>query len=383
MTPTSLSSQRPASQATRCLANPPAVAPIQASDSPASLMSYARIAIAVGDGAPINNSKTAISLIRYRGGDIVAIIDAENRGRTAQQLYGVGGEIPVVASLAEVDRPDSIFVGIAPAGGEMPDSLRRVIAAGVDQGLDIISGLHDFLVNDPVLSSAAQRSGSRLIDVRRNTFHKTGKARSFREGCLRIHAVGHDCSVGKMVTTLELERGLRERNIDARFLATGQTGIMVVGEGVPVDCVVSDFVNGAVEDLVLQNEQHDILLIEGQGSITHPAFSAVTLGLLHGCAPQGMILCYEAGRTQVKGLPHVQIASLERYRDLYESLASERCPSQIIGVAVNGRNLTPEQAEQEKENVSARLGLPVCDVYRDGPDLLVDAVLNLREQLFS
>src|SRR5690606_34402819 len=155
------------------------------------------------------------------------------------------------------------------------------------------------------------------------------------------------------------------------------------GSGIPIDCVVSDFVNGAIENLVLENQRHDILLIEGQGSITHPAFSAVTMGLLHGCAPQGLILCYEAGRTHVKGLGHMPIPSLERFRELYEAIASERFPCEVIGVAMNSRSLSAEEAEQEKAQVSARLGLPVCDVYRDGPDVLVDAVLALKHRLFA
>lgn len=347
------------------------------------ILGYRRIAIVMGENAPLSNSKTAMSLLRYRKNDCLAVIDPVHAGKTAQELYGVPSQVPVLAHLEEVDSPDAIFVGISPAGGAMPASLREMILTGVRQGLDVVSGLHDFLVNDPEISTLAERTGSRLIDVRRNDYHQTATAANFRADCLRIHAVGHDCSVGKMVTTLELERGLKARQIDAKFLATGQTGIMIVGNGVPVDCVVSDFVNGAVENLVLENEQHDVLLIEGQGSITHPAFSAVTMGLLHGCAPQGLILCYEAARTHVKGMPHVPLKSLERYRELYESLGSDRFPTEIIGVAMNGRNITAEQAEQEKADISRRLGLPVCDVYRDGPEILVDAVVRLQERLFS
>lgn len=344
---------------------------------------YRRIAIAVGDDAPLSNSKTAISLLRYRGEHCLAVIDPAHQGKTTQDLYGVGGSTPVVGSLSEVNSPDALFIGISPPGGQMPESLSRVIAAGVDGGLDIVSGLHEFLVENEDFCQAAQRSGSRLIDVRRNQHRQTARCAEFRSGCLRIHAVGQDCSVGKMVTMLELERGLQLRQRDAKFLATGQTGIMIKGNGVPVDCVVSDFVNGAVEELVLQHEQHEILLIEGQGSITHPAFSAVTLGLLHGCAPQGLILCYEAARPHVKAMPHVPLKSLERYRELYEQLASERYPAEVIGVAMNGRHLTEAEAVIEKQQVQERLGLPVCDVYRDGPDLLVDAVLNLRGRLFA
>lgn len=346
-----------------------------------TLLDYHRIVIAVGDDAPLSNCKTAISLLRYRGGDCLAILDAAHSGKVAQERYGAGGKTPIIASLAEVEAPDALFIGIAPAGGEMPATLRAIIADAVRNGLDIVSGLHDFLVNDDEIYDAAQQSGSLLIDVRRNSHHKTAKGVPFRPDCLRIHAVGHDCSIGKMVTMLELERGLKERRCDARFLATGQTGIMVAGNGVPVDCVVSDFVNGAVEELVLQNEHHDILLIEGQGSITHPAFSAVTLGLLHGCVPQGMILCYEARRTHVKGLPHIEIAPLEVYRDLYESMASVRGGGEVIGISMNGRYLTAEEAVIEKEEIRSRFGLPVCDVYRDGPGELVDAVLALRARL--
>ncbi|WP_417737711.1 DUF1611 domain-containing protein [Rosistilla oblonga] len=345
-----------------------------------SILQYRRIAIAVGTDAPLSNCKTTISLLRYRGEHCVAVIDPAHRGKTTQEVYAVGGETPIVASIADVESPDAMFIGISPAGGAMPQSLRTTIGEGVQRGLDIISGLHEFLVEDDDLWQAAQQSGSRLIDVRRNLHRKTAGGIAFRDGCLRIHAVGHDCSVGKMVTMLELERGLKERQRNAKFLATGQTGIMVVGNGVPVDCVVSDFVNGAVENLVRQNEEHDILLIEGQGSITHPAFSAVTLGLLHGCAPQGLILCYEAGRPHVKGMPHVALKSLQHYRELYEALASARSPAQVIGIAMNGRNLTAEQAEIEKREVQEQLGLPVCDVYRDGPGLLVDAVLQMQER---
>lgn len=358
--------------------------PVNASEPKTGLetiTNYRRIAIAVGENATTFTVKTAISLLRYRTEHCLAVIDPAHRGKTTQELYGVGGEIPIVGSLSEMESPDALFIGISPPGGKLPDSLRVAIADGVQRGLDVVSGLHDFLSEMDEFRLVAERSGSRLIDVRKNQYKNTARAAEFRAQCLRIHAVGHDCSVGKMVAMLELERGLKERQADAKFLATGQTGIMIVGNGVPVDCVVSDFVNGAVEDLVLQNEKHDILLVEGQGSITHPAFSAVTLGLLHGCAPQGLILCYEAGRSHVKGMPHVPLKSLERYRELYELLASQRFPSQVIGIAMNGRNLNLEQAAVEKEEVQKRLDLPVCDVYRDGPSVLVEAVLGLKARM--
>ena len=158
---------------------------------------------------------------------------------------------------------------------------------------------------------------------------------------------------------------------------------MISGRGVPVDCVVSDFVNGAVEQLMIQNEHHDYLLVEGQGSISHPAFSAVTAGLLHGCAPDGLIFCYEAGRLQVKGLNEVDIPPLQQQMQAFEVMSRLRHPCQIIGIAVNTRNLTPEQAEKELADAESTFGLPACDVYRFGAQKLVDACIELRQRLVS
>ncbi len=318
-------------------------------------------------------AKTAISILRYRPDDVVAVIDQEAAGQTAQQLLTAGGDIPVVKSLTDVNAADALYVGIAPPGGKLPDEWRPLILEALRRNMDVVSGLHDFLTDDEEYVSAAADSGARLIDVRRNRHKTTAKRHLFRPGNLRIHSVGHDCSVGKMVTTLEIQRGLAAAGHDAKFLATGQTGIMISGEGVPIDCVVADFVNGAAEELVQQNEQHEFLLIEGQGSISHPSFSAVTLGLLHGCAPDGLVFCYEAGREQVKGLDGVDIPSLADQMHAYESVANLRHPCRIIGIAVNTRNLTAEEANAELFRAEDEFGLPACDVYRTGADKVVQA----------
>lgn len=159
------------------------------------------------------------------------------------------------------------------------------------RGLDIVSGLHDFLSHDPEFAIRAVDHGRQLIDVRKNQERMTATGTGLRPDCLRGLTVGHDCSVGKMVTSLEIQRELVCCDVDAGFAATGQTGIMISGDGVPVDCVVSDFLNGAVESLVQRNQHHDVLMIEGQGSISHPSFSAVTMGLLHGASPHAVIHC--------------------------------------------------------------------------------------------
>lgn len=326
-------------------------------------------------------AKTAMSLVKYRSPDVLALLDSTQAGQTAGALLGLGGDIPVVASLDDVDSPDSLVLGIAPPGGKLPSEWRAVIVDAIERGLDIVSGLHDFLSNDAGLSELATQKGVRIVDVRKNHEDTPSDCVDFRPGCLRIHTVGHDCTVGKMVASLEVQLGLVARGIDAHFVATGQTGIMVSGEGTPIDCVVSDFVNGAAERLVLRSQHHDVLLIEGQGSIVHPRFSGVTLGLLHGCAPQGLILCYEVGRESVKGLDHVPIEPLGKLRDVYETIASVRYPCKVIGVAMNSRHVDEDAAERERARVESELGLPVCDVYRHGPGPLVEAVLALREEL--
>jgi uncharacterized NAD-dependent epimerase/dehydratase family protein len=326
-------------------------------------------------------AKTAINLLRYRTADVAAVLDQGAAGQTASQLLGVGGEIPVIADLSQARGCDALYVGIAPPGGRLPAAWRRIILQAIAAGLDVVSGLHDFLLDDPEYVRAAQTRGTKLIDVRRNTFREIATGRGLSNSCVRIHTVGHDCSIGKMVVAFEVQQGLQRAGFQAAFLATGQTGIMISGRGVPVDCVVADFVNGAIEQLVLADQSPQFQLIEGQGSISHPAYSAVTLGLLHGCAPDGLIYCYEAGRTHVKGLDQIPIPPLEVQRDALLSLANLRHPCRLIGVAVNTRHLTADAAAAEIESAQRRFGLPTCDVYRQGPDKLVAAAEQLRREL--
>lgn len=344
------------------------------------LKNYHRIVLLTDGFSTPFLAKTAISMLRYRNDDVVAVLDSTEAGKDADALFGTGGEIPVVDSIDGLDA-DALFIGIAPPGGKLPGHWRAVVIDALGRGIDIVSGLHDFVSNDPEFTIVARENGCRLIDVRKNSERETAKHLAFREGCLRIHTVGHDCTVGKMVVSLEVQRGLVARDIDAEFVATGQTGIMISGDGVPIDCVVSDFVNGAAESLVERHQHHDVLLIEGQGCITHPSFSAVTLGLLHGCAPDGLIYCYEVGRTMVKGLDSVPLKSARTLIDAYETMASLRHPCRVIGIAMNSRNVTAEQAAEERERMTQEFGLPVCDVYRDGATALVDAVIRLREEL--
>lgn len=344
-------------------------------------LAHRRIVVLTDGHANPFVAKTAISLLRYRGDDVAAVLDATAVGSTARELLGAGGDIPVVAGFSDVPDADSLYVGIAPPGGKLPEEWRPIIVEALRRKLDVVSGLHDFLTDNDEYVQLAAETGTRLVDVRRNRYKSIAAGHRFRDGCVRIHSVGHDCSVGKMVTTIEIERGLAAAGQDAKFLATGQTGIMIEGEGFPIDCIVADFVNGAAEELCRLNESHDFLLIEGQGSISHPAYSAVTLGLLHGCAPDGLVFCYEAGRAQVEGLDDIDIPPLKDQMAVLEAAANLRHPCRIIGLAVNTRYLNDEHAHAALEEAEAEFGLPACDTYRTGVDKLVQACLELRKEI--
>jgi uncharacterized NAD-dependent epimerase/dehydratase family protein len=345
-------------------------------------MSSARKMVILTEGfsEPIA-AKTAASVVRYRRSDVVALLDSTQAGKTAGGLIGAGDDLPVCGSLDQAPQADTLLLGIAPPGGKIPLRWRQIILDAIARGMDIVSGLHDFLSRDEQFVAAARQAGVRLVDVRQNNEREVAVGQPLGDDCLRIHTVGHDCSVGKMVVSIEVANGLRQAGADAQFVATGQTGIMIAGEGCPIDCVVSDFVCGAAERLILANQSHDILLIEGQGSLAHPRYSPVTLGLLHGCQPHGLILCYEVGRMEFNGLPGRRIPPLAQLRTAYEIAAQLVHPAPVMGIAMNGRQIAVADAEHEKARIRDEFRLPVCDVFRDGPGELVAAVLAFRDQV--
>ncbi|MGQ9575719.1 MAG: DUF1611 domain-containing protein [Thermoguttaceae bacterium] len=328
-----------------------------------------------------HTAKTAINVIRYKSEQVAAVLDRQAAGRSSQELLGVGGPIPVVGSLADSPEANALLIGIAPPGGRIPPPWRAIILEAIGRKLDVISGLHEFLRDDPEFAEAARRHGVRLIDLRASDQRDVANRQGIRAGCLRIHTVANDCSVGKMVAAVEVAAGLRRRGVDAKFVATGQTGILIEGDGIAVDRVIADFVAGAAEKLVLANQHHEVLVIEGQGSLFHPRYSGVTLSLLHGCMPDGLILCYQMGRTAIHGMEEILLAPLERVREFYEAAANIVHPCQAIGVAINGNGFSDPQVAAERQAVRQRLGLPACDVLRHGPDELVEAVLALKRNL--
>lgn len=325
-------------------------------------------------------AKTAHSVIRYRPEEVVAVLDAECAGSTCADVLGYGGPIPVVGTLDEVGQADTLLLGIAPPGGRMPPEWKSLILEAIARGMHVLSGLHDFLRDDPELAAAAEKRGVRLTDVRANDEHDVASFEGLEESCLRIHTVANDCSCGKMTTAIEITDGLQKRGLDSKFVATGQTGIMIEGDGSPIDCVVADFVSGAAEKLVLANQSRDVLLIEGQGSLFHPRYSAVTLGLLHGVRPDGLVLCYDMTRTSVAGMDW-PLPPLNDVVAFYESAAQIMHPCRMIGVSVIAPGKSNDEVHAECDRVEQSLGLPASDVFRHGSAKLEEAVLKLGREL--
>lgn len=342
-----------------------------------------RIAILAEGAFSTLYAKTALGVLRYGTDANVAVIDSTCAGKTADEVIGggVGVGVPIVASVEEALKyePDTLLIGIAPIGGKLPDAWRPGLLRALAAKLDIISGLHHFLNEDPELSAAAKASGATIWDVRRPPDALAQRIREgtpHRAGSHTVYFCGSDCDVGKMTVAFEVTREAQRRGLSAGFAATGQTGIMISGEGIPVDRFISDFVSGGVEGLTLDfTNRYDWTFVEGQGSLTHPAYSAVTLGLLHGCAPDLLILCHEAGRKAVYGYPDFPILPLPRVRQIYEEAAGWLKPAPVVGVALNTRHLSDEEARAAIAETAQELGLPTTDPVRYGASPLVDALL--------
>jgi len=345
-------------------------------------MTTARRIVILTDGhCDSHTAKTAICVVRYRPEEVVAVLDREAAGKTCGDVLGVGDDIPIVASLSEATGANTLLIGIAPPGGKIPQSWRPIVLEAIEQGLTIVSGLHEFLRDDPEFSREAKQNGVALVDLRANDERDVASGVPFREECLRLHTIANDCSCGKMVAAVEVAQGLCQAGVDTAFAATGQTGIMVAGEGCAIDRVIADFVSGAAEKLVLANQHRDAIVVEGQGSLFHPRYSAVTLGLLHGVKPDGLILCYEMGRRVVFGMEDYRLPALPNVIEFYETAARIMHPCRVIGVAVNGQKFSDTEVEIECRRVETELKLPACDVIRHGPTKLVEAAVELRKSL--
>ncbi len=323
------------------------------------------------------SSKTAVSILRYRARDVVAILDRAAVGRDSASLVGVGAGIPIVASVEAALRyePRSLLIGIAPPGGGLPDDWRAFLREAIEHGLDIVSGLHVMIADDPELGPLARARGVQVADVRRPPEGIPLGANLARTlPVVRVLTVGSDCNCGKMVAAIELADELVRRGHRARFIATGQTGILLSGYGIAIDRVISDFVPGAVEKMLLENQGHEAVLIEGQGSLYHPAYSGVTLGLMHGSAPHAMILCHQPTRRTLRHHDEVPIPPLAEIIDLHERIMAPLFPSKVVGIALHCVDLPDGPAREAVDRAAAETGLPATDVIRFGPGPVADAI---------
>src|SRR3954453_14329587 len=343
------------------------------------------------EGHGIDDAKTATGVIRYGRDHIVAILDSTMAGRNVNESLP-GHDIPFVGRLSDAldgpVRPDGLLLGIAPTGGKLPPAWRSIILEAIEAGLDVHSGLHQFLADDPEFAPAAARCGSRLIDYRGPPDRmETTLGRRHLPGKRVILTVGTDSAIGKMSVALELVGAARRSGVSAVMVPTGQTGMMIEGWGAAVDRLISDFTNGTVEWLVEQGETRgDWVVIEGQGSIDHPAYSAVTMGLIHGGTPHAMVLVHKPGLVEhdFDHLPGVSfpIAPLVPFIEMHERIAGLVAPSKVVAIALN-TSLYPadDEALGLIDAIHAETGLPTDDVVRFGADGLWAAVRDRVEAL--
>jgi uncharacterized NAD-dependent epimerase/dehydratase family protein len=330
--------------------------------------------LAEGYSADPHYGKTMNGVLRYRRQDVVAVLDSE---RVGENRAGV----PVVGTVGDAlaFAPTAALVGVATQGGRFPPAWRELLKACIREGLTIENGLHQMVGDDAELSELAAHHGVALHDLRRPPEGLDCPSGANLEVPAQIVlTVGSDCAIGKMTVSLELDRAARARGIASEFVPTGQTGIAIAGWGISVDAVVADFIAGAAERLVVEGGERGgkLLWVEGQGSLIHPAYSGVTLGLVHGSAPHAFVLCHQEGATEIEGYPGATIPPLPELIALHEAISLEQRKAKVLCVAVNTRFISSDEAQAAIEAVAAETGLLADDPVRFGADRMLDAVLD-------
>jgi uncharacterized NAD-dependent epimerase/dehydratase family protein len=340
-----------------------------------------RLAILLHEGITGVQGKTGLTLLRYSPAQVVCVIDRAVAGQSLSALTGINREVPIVDSIsaALVYQPDVLAIGIAPSGGMIPESWIGELQVAVTAGLSIVNGLHTPLAHHPQLAGLLQ-PGQWIWDVRQEPAGLkigTGAAKSLP--CKRVLMVGTDMAIGKMSAALELQRTCERRGVQAKFIATGQAGMMISGDGVALDAVKVDYAAGAIEQAVMRHgNDYDLLLVEGQGSLLHPG-STATLPLIRGSQPTHLILLHKIGQETIRNCPDVKIPPLAEVVRLYEAVAN--CagafrPVRVVAIALNGGNLPDDVVKAEIDRVTAMTGLPCTDAVRFGADVLLDAILK-------
>lgn len=339
-------------------------------------------------------AKTATGVMRYGNWPISSVIDSKSAGKSILDLTGINCSAPIVASIEEalLLKPQALLLGIAPIGGDLPESWMTIIKTAISNGLHIINGLHMFLEDIPAIKNLANTNNVILWDVRNPKFYTASKDNYVAKqlprpaGVKVITMVGSDCNVGKMCTALELDSTLKQTGAKSSFVATGQTGIMISGNGIPLDRIICDFAAGAMEksisdviarapgvangDEASEKSEH-IILVEGQGSLLHPGYSGVTLSLLHGSNPDAMILCHKAGNDTILGGYSVKIPSMSRLIEIYEEAANwidlgTKPKARVIGISVNTSALNETDARSYLQTIEQETSLPAVDMIRFG-----------------
>jgi D-glutamate N-acetyltransferase len=330
--------------------------------------------LAEGFSGDPHYGKTARGVIRYRREDVVALLDSQRAGETQDGL-------PIVATVNDAlcFNPNTALVGVATPGGRFPPAWRELLRSCIAKGLDVENGLHQFLAEDEEMSELARRHGVELRDLRRPPADlNVPTGANLEVPATIVLTVGSDCAIGKKTVALELDLEARSRGLASQFVPTGQTGIVIAGWGIAVDAVVADFLAGAAERLVVEGHRRggeDVLFVEGQGSLAHPAYSGVAMGLLHGSAPHALVLCHLAGATDVEGFPGHPLPSLTDLIELHERAALPARPARVVAVALNTRGLDDDGAREAVAATEHETGLPTNDPVRFGAARLVDAVL--------
>ena len=338
-------------------------------------MSMRYLLLAEGFSGDPHYGKTMRGVLRYRRQDVVAILDSTRAGQTEDG-------VPVVGSVEDALPlgPTTALVGVATQGGRFPPEWIELLRACIEHGLGVENGLHVFLADDPELRALAEKRGVELRDLRRPPANlSTATGENLGADATIVLTVGSDCAIGKMTVSLELDLEARRRGVRSVFVPTGQTGIVIAGWGIAVDAVVADFVAGAAERLVVEGRDRggELLWVEGQGSLLHPVYSGVALGLYHGSVPHLLVLCHEPGRTEIEGAgggPH-PIPPLRELVELHERLALPARPARVAAVALNTHALGEEEARAAVDAAEEETGLPADDPVRFGAARLVDAVL--------
>jgi uncharacterized NAD-dependent epimerase/dehydratase family protein len=330
--------------------------------------------LAEGRSGDAHYGKTMRGVVRYADDPTVAILDSERVGESHEG-------IPIVGTVADglAYRPTTALVGVATQGGRFPPAWRELLRQAVAAGLDVENGLHEYLADDAELVELAARHGVALRDLRKPPDGLNVPTGANLAVDARVFlTVGSDCAIGKMTVSLELDREAKRRGLKSVFVPTGQTGIAIAGWGISVDAVVSDFTAGAAEQLVLEGAARggEVLWVEGQGALLHPAYSGVTLGLIHGSAPHAFVLCHLAGSTEIEGFPGHPLGSLAELVELHERIALPARPAKVAAIALNTRQLDDAQARAAIATAARETGLPTDDPVRFGARGLADALLE-------